>query len=199
MYCYEPDGQEIVIDTLKSPWQLNCQGDFCYRIYKIKIDKFGNIIYDVKQMKWNYVGGYIECRRGEYYITAAKDGFCKIKRDNPSLIKMYGDIPYAETKDVYYIDRNGDGIAEDVTDKPKEKPYKQGLLISTGKPIKLTAPHCLYIFSPKGNEGEFKVPKDDIDKYKVDFKFREKALKNIRNDGDISFWELPKDGETIWN
>lgn len=57
MYCYEPDGQEIVIDTLKSPWQLNCQGDFCYRIYKIKIDKFGNIIYDVKQMKWNYVGG----------------------------------------------------------------------------------------------------------------------------------------------
>lgn len=143
----------------------------------------------------NVKAGYIECRRGEYYITAAKDGFCKIKRDNPSLIKMYGDIPYAETKDVYYIDRNGDGIAEDVTDKPKEKPYKQGLLISTGKPIKLTAPHCLYIFSPKGHKGEFKVPKDDIDKYKVDFKFREKALKNIRNDGDISFWELPKDGE----
>lgn len=142
--------------------------------------------------------GYIECKNGEYYITDSESGYYRLKRKNAALIRMNKgnpDIPYAEYRNVYYTVRYG--LVDEITDEEaQKKPYmKRGIMFSTGRPLSKEKPHCLYVFTPKGKERGRKVPKEDIESYRADYEFRVNALKGIRDDGDTSFWELPKEGE----
>lgn len=138
----------------------------------------------------NVKAGYLHNENGQFYITPTR--YIRVSRKNPGMYAfMKNDqVEPAVYKEVAYTEGE-DLIKEIVPLRSKKTGMKEGILLSTGKPV--NQKNHLYVFEKEHTDSEsIDVAKEDIISYREDWENRQNSLKAYYN---VDFWKVPENGE----
>lgn len=137
----------------------------------------------------NVSAGYLHNENGEFYITPSR--YIRVSRENQgmSAFMKNGEIETATYIDVAYIE--GENIIKKIVPLKNRKPgMKEGILLSTGKPV--NQKNHLYVFEKEQITDEIvTVEKEDIISYQEDWEKRENVLGK-----KADFWKIPDNGKS---
>ena len=143
----------------------------------------------------NVKQGYLCCDEdGKYYIKPSR--CIRVSRNNPGM-KAFKDEETKEIKPAEYFQvaytEGEDEIKDIVPFEKRKEGMKEGILLSTGRPV--GDPNHLYVFEKESEsaEGSIFIKKEDELSYKEDLEKRGKTLKKPHR---IEFWEMPKERES---
>lgn len=132
--------------------------------------------------------GYLRCAGGSYYIQPVQDSYLRVSRNHPD-IQAFGPEEARTVPVVYTASKDQvKGIRRGTVPGAGEK---AGVLLYTGKSVGLKNHRYLFPKADESANPEYIQP-EDILSYQVDLEHRRNSLKAYY---DVSFWELPKEGE----
>lgn len=138
----------------------------------------------------NVKAGYLHNAEGQFYITPTR--YIRVSRKNPGMYTFMenGQVEAAVYKDVAYTE--GENLIKEIVPlKDKKIGMKEGILLSTGKPV--GQKNHLYVFEKEYVDNEsIDVKKEDIISYREDWENRKNSLKAYY---DENFWKIPENGE----
>lgn len=147
----------------------------------------------------NVLAGYLYKEDGQFYIRPSR--YIRVSRKNPGMnaFKVNGEIPPAMLRKVGYIE--GENIIKEIVPvENKKAEMKDGILLSTGRPVgggkkdNQKKENHLYVFEKETNEKiEDPIDEEDIISYREDWESRKNSLKAYY---DPDFWKLPEEGES---
>lgn len=143
----------------------------------------------------NVKQGYFCCDEdGKYYIKPSR--CIRVSRKNPGMQAFKnkkGEVKPAEYFKVAYIEGE-DKIKDIVPFEDRQEGMKEGILLSTGRPVKNKINH-LYVFEKEtdSTEGSIFITKEDELSYKEDLEKRKNSLKAYY---EADFWKMPEEGKS---
>ena len=143
----------------------------------------------------NVKQGYLCCDEdGKYYIKPSR--CIRVSRKNPGMQAFKnkkGEVKPAEYFKVAYIEGE-DKIKDIVPFEDRQEGMKEGILLSTGRPVKNKINH-LYVFEKEtdSTEGSIFIKKEDELSYKEDLEKRKNSLKAYY---EADFWKMPEEGKS---
>lgn len=143
----------------------------------------------------NVKQGYLCCDEdGKYYIKPSR--CIRVSRKNPGMQAFKnkkGEVKPAEYFKVAYIEGE-DKIKDIVPFEDRQEGMKEGILLSTGRPVKNKINH-LYVFEKEtdSTEGSIFITKEDELSYKEDLEKRKNSLKAYY---EADFWKMPEEGKS---
>lgn len=139
----------------------------------------------------NIHAGYLCNDYGEYYIKPSRYYRVSRKTSGMSDFEENGVIPVACYRKVAYTD-DGSWVRKIVPLAKKEAGMKEGVLLSTGKPVS-AKPNSLYVIENVQEEKTLPIRKEDILSYEMDLKKRKNGWSEDKRKND--FWDLPEKGQ----
>lgn len=142
----------------------------------------------------NVKQGYLCCEKGNYYIKPSR--CIRVSRQNPGMQAFKnekGEVKPAQYFKVAYIEGE-DEIKDIVPFGQKREGMKEGILLSTGRPVR-GKPNHLYVFEKESEstEDNIFITKEDELSYKEDLEKRENSLKAYY---EVDFWKMPEEGKS---